>query len=60
VAAVIVFDDVRRDHGEKLRIRSGDLRGRPVVVARTIREDALRAIPMRKANDRERTRHDAF
>jgi len=47
-----VLDD-RKNYGEKRFITFGMLRGRLVVIAHTDREDEVRIISMRKANERE-------
>ena len=56
----IVFDDGRRDCGERRQVCLGLLHGQLVVVAYTFRGDALRVISMRRANGRERRNHDQF
>jgi len=48
-----VIEDIRRDYGEKRLILFGPLFGRLVVVVFTVRNDAIRIISMRKANQRE-------
>ena len=51
--AAIVFDDGRRDCGERRRDCLGLLHDQPVVAACTFRGDALRVISMRRASRRE-------
>ena len=50
--------DTRRDYGEERRIAYGHLNGRRHVCVYTVREDELRTISVRKANDREISRYD--
>ena len=50
----VTFEDARRDYGEPRFITLGELVGRVVVVAWTQRNDVVRIISMRKANDREK------
>lgn len=57
--AVIIPDD-RRDYGERREVAMAELDGRLMVVAYTIRGDALRVISFRKANARERRVFDDF
>lgn len=54
----IVFDDDRRECGERRQVCLGLLHDQLVVVAYTFRGDALRVISMRRANRRERRIHD--
>jgi uncharacterized protein len=49
--------DTRRDYGEERRIAYGYLSGRLHVCVYTVREDELRIISVRKANDREISRY---
>lgn len=56
----LVFDDDRRDYGERRQVCLGQLRGQLVVVAFTFRGDALRVISMRKASRRERRLYDRY
>ena len=58
--AAIVFDDGRRDCGERRQVCLGLLHDQLVVMACTFRGDALRVISMRKANRRERRIHDRY
>jgi uncharacterized DUF497 family protein len=50
--ALIEIDD-RRDYGEPRWILYGEIDGRLHVLAFTVREGRMRAISLRKANDRE-------
>jgi hypothetical protein len=50
-----VIEDARRDYGEKRFILFGPLFGRIVVVVFTVRNDSIRIISMRKANQREQS-----
>lgn len=50
--------NTRRDYGEERRIAYGHLNGRLHVCVYTVREDELRIISVRKANDREISRYD--
>ncbi|WP_299881318.1 BrnT family toxin [uncultured Sulfitobacter sp.] len=56
----IFIPDTRRDYGERRETMMGILKGRLIVVAFTMREDAVRVISMRKANSRERKVYDSF
>ena len=49
----ISFQDNRFDYGEERFITLGELVGRVVVIVHTWREDSIRIISMRKANERE-------
>ena len=49
--AIISFDDDRFDYTEDRFISIGMLKGTVVVIAHTEREDAVRIISMRKANE---------
>ena len=57
LAAQIVRDD-RRDYGEARFRACGWIGGRLHMLVFTLRGDVLRAISLRKANDRERRRHE--
>lgn len=48
------FVDTRFDYGEKRYITLGNLQGREVVVVHTYRDNIIRIISMRKANEREK------
>lgn len=50
----LLFEDDRRDYGERLCIAMGEEAGYGLVVVFTIREDAFRIISARRANARER------
>ncbi|MCO6449762.1 MAG: BrnT family toxin [Caldilineales bacterium] len=49
----LTMPDTRKDYGESRYITLGDLQGRLVVIAWTWRDDNIRIISMRKANERE-------
>lgn len=51
---VFTFEDNRYDYGEKRYIAFGNLEGRAVIIAYTYRNDKIRIISMRKANEREK------
>lgn len=53
----LTFEDLRYSHGEKRFLTVGTLAGRMLVIAHTLRGDAIRIISMRKANARERARY---
>ena len=53
----LTVEDDRRGYGENRFITVGFLDGMMVVLVRTPRDEALRIISMRKANDRERKLH---
>lgn len=52
----ITFEDLRFDYGEKRFITYGHLNGRLMCVIWTKRNDAVRVISMRKANEREQSK----
>ena len=58
----LTFDrvDRRQDYGEERIITIGVLAGRMVVIVWTQRDDARHDISMRKANDREKQRYEAY
>ena len=49
----VTFEDRRNDYGEERFITLGQLEGRVVVIAHTLRGKKTRIISMRKANSRE-------
>ena len=53
--ATLTIEDDRKDYGEDRFITIGFLDGRMVVLVWTPRNDTLRIISMRKANEREQT-----
>lgn len=53
----ITFEDLRFDYGEQRFLTLGMLRDRMVLLAWTQRDDAIRIISMRKANEREQRRY---
>lgn len=55
----LVFDDDRKVYSEERKICMGFLHGRMVVVVYTDREEVLRIIPMRKANERGIKKYEA-
>ena len=54
----IVIEDYRRDYGERRFSAYGHIGGRLHVLWFTMRGQVVRVIGLRKANDRERRRHD--
>lgn len=54
----IVLRDIRMDYGEVRMIALGLVDGRVHVLVYTEREDAIRIISFRRANDREARRYD--
>lgn len=62
VFAGATFDrvDDRKDYGEERIITIGRMADRMVVVVWTQRDDARHVISMRKANDREQARYEAY
>ncbi|MEC5293806.1 MULTISPECIES: BrnT family toxin [unclassified Aurantimonas] len=62
VFAGTTFDrvDDRRDYGEERIITIGRMAARMVVVVWTQRDDARHVISMRKTNDREQDRYEAY
>ncbi|WP_370638430.1 BrnT family toxin [Aurantimonas sp. VKM B-3413] len=62
VFAGATFDriDDRQDYGEERIIPIGRLAARMVVVVWTQRDDARHVISMRRANDREQDRYEAY
>lgn len=51
------MEDNRRDYGEKRYVAIGQIEGRVMVIAFTIREDKIRIISLRKANKREQEKY---
>jgi uncharacterized DUF497 family protein len=58
IAAALVRPDRRRDYGELRFVAIAPVRGRLHVLAFTMRGDWLRAISLRRANERERMRYE--
>ncbi len=54
---IAVFDDDRRDYGERRRRAFGHIDGEPVVFVYALRENHIRAISLRRAHDKEFRRH---
>jgi len=52
-----VIEDLRKDYDENRFILFGPLFGRLVVIVFTFRNDTIRIISMRKANQREQNKH---
>jgi uncharacterized protein len=57
-AAARIIPDLRRDYGEARYWAVGPIGGRLHVLASTMRGQVLRAISLRRANQRERKRHE--
>jgi uncharacterized DUF497 family protein len=57
-AAVRIIPDLRRDYGEARYWAVGPIDGRLHVLAFTMRGQVLRAISLRKADERERRRYE--
>lgn len=55
--APLLFEDDRRDYGERRCIAMGEEAGHVLVVVFTIREYAFRIISARRANARERRKY---
>jgi uncharacterized protein len=53
-----VTEDTRREYGEPRFLLYGPLSGRIVVVVFTARDDVIRILSMRKANQREQRSYD--
>jgi uncharacterized protein len=53
----LTFEDLRQNYGEPRYLTVGELAGRVVIIAHTLRGDATRIISMRKANAREAERY---
>lgn len=56
----MVARDIRRDYGESRSIAFGFVDLRLICLVYTMRENTLRIISMRKANNRERKVYDGF
>lgn len=54
---IAVFDDDRRDYGERRRRAYGLIDGLTYYLAYTIRDDRIRAISLRRAHAKEFRRH---
>jgi len=57
LATAFVHPDARRDYGEPRWRAYGMIEGRMHMLVFTVRDGALRAISLRKANAKERRRH---
>ena len=55
--SALVYEDTRRDYGDPL-YRLGKLSGRLTVMVFSLRNDTIRIISLRKANNREVTRYE--
>ena len=53
----LVFDDDRRDYGERRRRAFGFIDGAPVVLVYAVRSDHIRAISLRRAHAKEFRHH---
>lgn len=53
----VTFIDDRYEYGELRYVTFGELMGRVVVIAHTYRDDRIRIISMRKANEREQKKY---
>ncbi len=53
----LTFEDLRQDYSEQRYLTVGELSGRVVIIAHTLRGNATRIISMRKANAREAARY---
>ena len=53
----MVFDDDRRDYGERRRRAFGFIDGEPVVLIYAVRADHIRAISLRRAHAKEFRQH---
>jgi uncharacterized DUF497 family protein len=58
-ATIVTQRDLRYDYGEPTFASFGYLDGVLINVLRTLREQRIRVISMRKANDRERKKYQA-
>ena len=54
---IAVFDDDRRDYGERRRRAFGFIDGEAVVFVYAQRDDHIRAISLRRAHEKEFRRH---
>ena len=57
-AAAVTREDTRGDYGERRFLSTGVIDGRLHVCIWTVRAEGMRLISLRKANARERARHD--
>ena len=57
-ATAVTREDTRGDYGERRFISTGLIGGRLHVCIWTVRAEGMRLISLRKANARERARHD--
>ena len=53
VDSILIFEDIRKDYGEKRMIAVGRLVGRMVIVSYVQRGEVKHIFSMRKANERE-------
>ncbi|MBU6165211.1 MAG: BrnT family toxin [Alphaproteobacteria bacterium] len=56
-APPLVIDDQRQDYGEPRWLAYGQIGGVAHCLVFTLRGETMRLISLRRANDRERTRH---
>jgi uncharacterized protein len=54
----VCWDDLRHDYGEVREVGLGPLQGRTFCVVFTRRNDTLRIISLRRANDREKDQYE--
>jgi uncharacterized protein len=59
ISTATIIPDERRDYGEARYWAVGPIADRLHILAFTMRGDTVRAISLRKANDRERKRYGA-
>ena len=57
-ATAVTREDTRGDYGERRFLSTGLIEGRLHVCIWTVRAEGMRLISLRKANARERVRHD--
>ena len=57
--SALVYEDTRRDYGEIRYIAYGKLSGRLTVMVFSLRNDTVRIISLRKANNREVIRYES-
>ena len=58
VSAPVILEDCRQDYGEPRYLAFGDMEGLLIVVAFTLRGDAVRIISARRGNARERKHYE--
>ncbi|WP_363330991.1 BrnT family toxin [Desulfonatronospira sp.] len=57
---LLCFESDRQDYVEKMLVAFGQLAGRLIVTAYTLRNESIRILSMHKASDRERRLYEQY